>query len=324
MRFQRCCCDCIALLLVVTSAQVSEHTTILWPTPIRHVEVKIPSNWHHPLSQRAIESALELSSNQTFQRQLLSGSEPHAASLNSAFFIWQHTWKQQVNTGKGNGVPPTLFDSTPGYSDLVTHFEVSARKFLLEVVGTTPELASKGRVSPREGAPADCWSSVHNMNDGSWHPPHHHYTTTEVVSGVFYASIPEGGHNTPGSLVFSDPRGFLPPFGQAHSVQPKEGTLVLFPSWLVHTVEPSVIGTRQNSPGTSTAVEVDAVMDAVPTRAKLSKKVKYKKGKKQSGKLASLLPESSIRSDWRVSFSCNLHLPSSSDVSKVAASGFAL
>jgi hypothetical protein len=76
------------------------------------------------------------------------------------------------------------------------------------------------------------WTSVH-LN-GSIHDPHHHKNS--AVSGVLYITTPPGS----GDIVFYDPRGFLPPFGKTVRLQPSPGTLILFPSWLVHSVQPTL------------------------------------------------------------------------------------
>jgi hypothetical protein len=52
---------------------------------------------------------------------------------------------------------------------------------------------------------------------------------------VFYARVPQGS----GSLVFADPRGILPPFGNVVEHLPQEGELIVFPGWLGHQVQPS-------------------------------------------------------------------------------------
>jgi hypothetical protein len=76
------------------------------------------------------------------------------------------------------------------------------------------------------------WTSVH-LN-GSLHDPHHHKNS--AISGVIYVTVPSGS----GDIVFYDPRGSLPPFGKTLRLQPSPGTLVLFPSWLVHSVQPTL------------------------------------------------------------------------------------
>ena len=129
------------------------------------------------------------------------------------------------------------------------------------------------------------WVSVlggqHAMNIG--HGPHAH--TNSVCSGTFYSKAPERGAAAP--LVFSDPRGAwrslsqsasvlaaelgedglrnrLPtqpqaPFHHQYSFAPTAGELVLFPSWLVHHVEPQEGGERI---AWSFNVVADTFMDA--------------------------------------------------------------
>lgn len=75
-----------------------------------------------------------------------------------------------------------------------------------------------------------CWCSVHRS--GSWHRQHTH---ASAFSAVFFAEAPPGS----GGLVFSDPRGPLPPFGNTLTVLPVPGDIVVFPGWLAHVVEPS-------------------------------------------------------------------------------------
>lgn len=75
------------------------------------------------------------------------------------------------------------------------------------------------------------WTSIH-LN-GTFHQAHHH--EGNILSGVLYLRVPEAS----GKLVFEDPRGALPPFGRTHRIAPVVGDLVLFPSWLVHRVEPT-------------------------------------------------------------------------------------
>ena len=94
------------------------------------------------------------------------------------------------------------------------------------------------------------WCSVHPT--GSRHPNHVH--TDAMISGVYYAATPPGS----GDIVFEDPRGLSPfarshehaaaaPFHRPHREVAEEGKLVLFPSWLVHRVEPGQLGADEAS-----------------------------------------------------------------------------
>lgn len=77
------------------------------------------------------------------------------------------------------------------------------------------------------------WTSLHT--NGSHHAAHHHVDS--MVSGVMYIQVPKFGA---GDLVFYDPRGALPPFGKTLRIGPKVGDLILFPGFLVHSVEPTI------------------------------------------------------------------------------------
>jgi uncharacterized protein (TIGR02466 family) len=80
-----------------------------------------------------------------------------------------------------------------------------------------------------------------NINDrGGFNFQHMHYG---MISGCFYLRVPEGA----GNIVFRDPRlavetSYLKGPGvnsfMDFPIQPVEGMLLLFPSWLQHRVEP--------------------------------------------------------------------------------------
>jgi hypothetical protein len=82
------------------------------------------------------------------------------------------------------------------------------------------------------------WAGVHS--GCLCHLQHVH--TESAVSGTYYVSAPKGS----GSLVLTDPRGLLPPFGGRHIHKPKPGEVILFPSWLRHEVAPSCGVTEEN------------------------------------------------------------------------------
>jgi len=65
------------------------------------------------------------------------------------------------------------------------------------------------------------------------HLPHTH--PYQLVSGVYYSRVPKGA----GAIIFEDPRGPLPPFENRIIYNPKEGDLIIFPSWLLHQVTPT-------------------------------------------------------------------------------------
>lgn len=109
------------------------------------------------------------------------------------------------------------------YMKIIEVFESSIEHYLLSNDLPSIEFDSK-KVS--------LWSSIH-LN-GTFHQAHHH--DGNVISGILYLRTTPNS----GKLVFEDPRGSLPPFGCTHRITPVEGDLILFPSWLVHLVEPTI------------------------------------------------------------------------------------
>ncbi len=85
----------------------------------------------------------------------------------------------------------------------------------------------------------DNWENAYNKThvhpDSDW-------------SGVYYIEVPEGDC---GQLTFYDPRPAAQmageEFQQTVKVQPEEGKIVIFPSWLPHGVEPNLTEGRRIS-----------------------------------------------------------------------------
>ncbi len=84
-----------------------------------------------------------------------------------------------------------------------------------------------------------CWANINPQ--GGLNSPHTH--PNNFLSGVYYVQLPD----RKGRIVFSDPRPqafhIAPPtrqwnkyLGNEVSLEAKEGRLVLFPAWLVHSV----------------------------------------------------------------------------------------
>ena len=253
-------------------------TRVLWPSPVQLVEVSPNgSDFAKRLTTSALKAFAELSLNETLR--LATNIRPGEAVSNQQFYVYQQQQKARQMD---------IFSNVPEYNKLISHFEAASRRYL-SLMGL--DAGAWSARSPRTGGATDCWSSVHGV--GSWHPPHHHVYSTEILSGVYYSSVPNGFRS--GDLVFTDPRGAMPPFGQSHSVSPEEGLLVLFPSTLTHTVEPTPGGGWEGSLDAE-IVATSEVQAVVPRESK-------KKG------------------SFRVSFSCNMHGNVNADVIRVASSG---
>ena len=116
------------------------------------------------------------------------------------------------------------------YSHLASIFRTAMIQYLQECHQNAA--AEALRIRPDYEQNMHIWSSVHA--NGSFHSAHHHQDAS--ISGILYITTPPGS----GAVVFNDPRGQLPPFGKSLQIVPKVGELIMFPSWLVHSVLPTM------------------------------------------------------------------------------------
>jgi uncharacterized protein (TIGR02466 family) len=194
------------------------------------------------LSQSDVQSLLHASmeSFELMKRQLTVAQEQNYESfgptqLNNEYFLWQ------IKVMRETGHPWEGFTLLPAFAKLQTVMRLAAKALLLQH-GYNEELATA--MSKRKLV---VWATIHT--NGSAHPAHDH--SDSVVSGVFYVQTPP--HAT-GRIVFTDPRNSLydrinelngkipepmpPPFHYNFALRPGEGSVVVFPSWLIHRVEP--------------------------------------------------------------------------------------
>jgi len=76
------------------------------------------------------------------------------------------------------------------------------------------------------------WATVNKQGIG--HDAHDHIEC--LLSGVYYPKVPGDA----GQIMFQDPRGTRWPFNRnVFYIKPEEGDVILFPSWLIHTVLPT-------------------------------------------------------------------------------------
>lgn len=105
------------------------------------------------------------------------------------------------------------------------------------------------RLRDRDGGDAEgttpwlqnMWVNV--LGPGGYNAPHAH--TTSRWAGVFYVDVENarsgtGPHDYDGSICFHNPNQSTVPFGAhtQHRILPKDGTMMLFPGSLLHTVFP--------------------------------------------------------------------------------------
>ncbi|MEQ1493873.1 MAG: putative 2OG-Fe(II) oxygenase, partial [Terricaulis sp.] len=92
-----------------------------------------------------------------------------------------------------------------------------------------------------------CWSVKLKAN--GYHVNHIH--PEGWISSAYYVSLPEvakSGDTQEGWIKFGEPRWPLPQCGVEKVVQPKEGRLVLFPSYMWHGTIPFSEGERLTAP----------------------------------------------------------------------------
>lgn len=151
------------------------------------------------------------------------------SSLNELFFAWQ---------ADQNALPPARQDGA--YRALTDNAEFKTLRAMF-AAHTVQFLAATGkdeewiaaRSADLDPALLFCWATV--AAEGSFHMSHTH--PRHLISGVYYSRIPAVSS---GSIVFEDPRGPRWPFDGRYIHHPAPGELILFPSWLVHQVTPTL------------------------------------------------------------------------------------
>ena len=118
------------------------------------------------------------------------------------------------------------------------------KRWIQEAMAALLDLAGPG--APRAGEATlstEAWANVHRR--GGYARSHVH--PFNHWSGVYYVRVgrPDGRHPESGAISFADPRpgaAALPapgfPFGDEHVIRPRPGLLLVFPSWLAHSVAP--------------------------------------------------------------------------------------
>ena len=87
----------------------------------------------------------------------------------------------------------------------------------------------------------DAWVNVNYP--GSSNDPHEHITRGGFLSGILYVKVPKNS----GNIVFHDPRNYMHLYSEpmmyynggsvTAPYEPSENELLLFPFWLIHSVE---------------------------------------------------------------------------------------
>ncbi|KJE97533.1 hypothetical protein CAOG_07373 [Capsaspora owczarzaki ATCC 30864] len=187
--------------------------TMAWTTPIYRVnlagfKVDVPK-FNSRLAASIITQFQNLVKENP-DKLVSSGADDHGA--NQAFYDWQRKGSWNVLQGSREGQ--------------------ALRQFIMTGVGTYFQMLGESQdfVNTVSGE-MTVWATLHHS--GIFHMPHSH--PHELLSGVFYVKMPGNA----GKIIFSDPRGPLTPFDNTIAIEPREGDLILFPSWLTHMVAPT-------------------------------------------------------------------------------------
>lgn len=170
----------------------------------------------------------------TYDDELLSSitdRKPTDSEINHAFYRWQ------MSVLSKTGDYYEGYRKLPLFRKLIQNFQECAAAFLMTLGYSEADARNKAFHN------TIFWASVHTGK--SVHEPHN--TRDSLIGGVYYVSIPARS----GRLAIHDPRGRSPvypirdqglpepPFHRVMSIAPREGLLVLFPGWLIHSVEKS-------------------------------------------------------------------------------------
>lgn len=227
--------------------QKSYHTDVhsVWATHIEVIPISIENGGFEPPSFAARLAEEAISGWARFRDKTAPGlrdghflknflRQSHAGALNDGFFHFQKNVYESAGDVKKalseadqiHRTPPPTANSSwpemegiPEYKRLRRIVEVLSRRYLVRS-GMDKKEAQNLEYSIFN------WAAVHGP--GEFHGPHTHVGEYHV--GVFYA---QAGKKA-GKIVFGDPRGQNPPFGQKFIHTVRSGDLIFFPSWLSH------------------------------------------------------------------------------------------
>eukprot|EP00732_Lithocolla_globosa_P001167 Lithocolla_globosa_v1_NODE_539_length_3795_cov_9.791444.p3 type:complete len:247 gc:universal NODE_539_length_3795_cov_9.791444:2887-2147(-) len=211
---------------LVVDDSIGGDLKMLWSTPIMRVnlanhrlqnveKVDDLTSFNEALSKRVMEEYEKIRNN----NNKTTNTEIDDTQMNHAFYACQ----------KQTGFK--LFFDQKEFQLLQTFVKVAVESFLNHL--------NLHDVETLKNKDFEGWATV--LQKGARHGTHIHVKS--VISGCYYIGVP----TPPGDIVFSDPRGYLYPFGGKYAIRPRPGDLVLFPSWLVHEVEPSLSSTPRIS-----------------------------------------------------------------------------
>jgi uncharacterized protein (TIGR02466 family) len=140
----------------------------------------------------------------------------------------------------GRPAPGTLWQS--GHA---LHRRESCAELVRAIEGAVQEVLEFLKIGHRELGITGCWANV--AAPGGWHATHSH--PNNFLSGVYYVQVQDGAD----TINFHDPRpqtGIIrPPVTELTAYNTDQvvvrvaiGTLLVFPAWLPHSVDPNASG----------------------------------------------------------------------------------
>ena len=196
----------------IRHADLHEETlTLLYSSPVKRVHLRNHAAGHHAELLKSLHVAINASWQEySFDRS--AGS----FQLNDDFFDFQRDEYGETQPERG-------WLATEAGGRLLSVITSVAEDYLKELQVDVPALRA---------GDFHVWASVHPSC--SIHPTHVHPGAT--LSGVLYvATEPDDGQ-----IVFTDPRGTLPPFDDHRlGFRPAPGDILIFPPWLPHEVTSS-------------------------------------------------------------------------------------
>ncbi len=167
---------------------------------------------------------------QSVNSELLQLSLDHERSGNSKNYANVGGWHSSDNLLEWTG-------------DAVAKLKQWITEALTRTVRASSQLPeAQSTAAPKGSFRISAWANL--IRKGDYHRLHNH--PGSAWSGVYYVAVAPQDQSLNGVLEFYDPRPFAEmvdtpysPYGQRMIIRPQAGLMVLFPSWLYHSVLPS-------------------------------------------------------------------------------------
>jgi len=217
-------------LVTVQETLASFKSRPVWPTWVSVVNLNVPTSFHKRLSHLAIAKY-----KQFYKRAMSGGRRVSHLDVNNQFFNQQVKSEAEADRPGARRWWPELYEHSPEWRALF--------KFTKEAC--IQHVMRNGRNQTREyleGLTLILWAAVYTTSTS--HNTHMHEQS--LCSGTYYSATPSDSM----PLILSDPRGGQPmhtdmakpeaepeaPFFHQVTFFPKEGDMLLFPSYLPHSV----------------------------------------------------------------------------------------